>query len=428
MKRNNSRENVNKDDLLKDDLFQDDVKIMEKERKTDQDDESSGILTPEKVTLSTLTTCQESLFSRKKPLSQKQDEKWAQEWGVPEEKVFLARLNRKGCMNELLFIFCEAKGITEERFRTLFFEATENCSVKIDITPFAINPERAGEHFTQWWMTNAHPIAREAQTTLLELLQPREILSETPSEMSFSSFANQNQQWHEGNGDNFVFFRDHPAVHGKPNILIQRKQNSGNCYIHGPIVLHHYLMCRTNQDPQPSIDIRKFILSNLRVESLSKLITHVGGGSSREILKMLLEPDSAIFVASIPDEVCRNLHRYGPGLITNFNIEHKFRSEQVSYSGKFTSPVQGSHSMVCVGYRKQIIHSKETIFFLMQNWWENKQFVECDSDYLEESCASVWFTRKQHVTLPAFSSTTMAEYAEAEQLDGDDYALEEWRK
>lgn len=351
---------------------------------------------------------------------------WSAEWSVDPALIqaqydFLASnpsyISPHHCK---LFLFCRSKGITEDRFRTLFFEAVERLVTKISTPPMI--PRRIPcLPFTAWWLTNPHPLARDAQSTLRELLDPNFVDSEIPVAISLFTFLEKHPEWQDEQ-KSWLFFRDHPDVKTKTDVLIQRRQLSGNCYIHGPIVAHRYLLHRTNPGPQPTIDVRHFILKSLRMELLSKLITHVGGGSSREIFKMLLEPDSALFSTSCITSICAHLRTLGPGLVTNFNVERYFHtSDVVSYKGKFRTTVDGSHSMVCVGYRKE----GESVFLLMQNWWSNKQFLECDEVYFEEAAASMWFSRKNPVTFPTFPCMlTMAEYAEADS-DADDLAPEE---
>lgn len=350
----------------------------------------------------------------------------AKEWGLPEASVqdawdqVVASGRGHSPQVAMMYVFCQIRGINEARFRTLWSEAMELLHCK--------PPSTTDLPYTDWWLTSAHPIAIQAQRTLTELLQPSRSLNEIPHDISFASFVSHHPEWHERHANVFVFFRDHPSVKNKPGVLIQRTQLSGNCYIQGAVVHRHYLVCRTNSDilPQPAIDIRKFILVNLRADLLSRLFTHVGGGSSHEIAQLLLSPNPSLFSASSVADITKMLRRWGPGLVTNFSIENSFLrdSTRVTYRGAFTSEIQGRHSMVCIGSREA---EDGAVLLLLQNWWPQKQFVEIDQAYLEQSGASIWFSRKEHIPVsPAFPCTmTMAEYAEAGYIDGDDLAPEE---
>ncbi len=356
---------------------------------------------------------------------------WAETWNVSEALIRKTHFDviSQQLPNAILFVFCLVKGITEKKFQMLFLEATDQESARgWPAIPTPNAPLRhldqtvsyAPRQFTNWWLTSAHPLAIEAQRTLTELLFPGPSVTELPHAISFSSFVSHHPQWDIGRS--WVFFRDDESIRERNNILIQRRQLSGNCYIHGPIVCHHYLMCKymAAHEVPVAIDIRKFILRVLPVPHLAKLICHVGGGSSREIFKMLLEPRSDIFAVSQFTDICTNLLKYGPALVTGFGIEKRFRNDETSYSGALSGRVDGSHSMVAIGFRTD---EQGNIYILFQNWW-NKQFVECDASYFQDCGATALFTRKQVRSIPPFSVTT-DQYAEAE-WDGDDLAPEEY--
>lgn len=93
--------------------------------------------------------------------------------------------------------------------------------------------------------------------------------------------------------------------------------------------------------------------------------------------------------------------RYGPGLVSGFKVFDDFLTEgKYSYIGqphghryrprdRISDEVGGyteTHSMVAVGYRE----ANGTKYFLLQNWWQNKQFVEVDKEYLTR-CGGVMY-------------------------------------
>lgn len=323
----------------------------------------------------------------------------SKEWNVSEQDVVNACKKSK---NEFL-IFLIAKGITEQRMRSLYYQYADMKSNELQLNtpaqplPRILNPFH--KHL-KWWATSHHPVAQNAQKTIAELLNtsPQPPMN-IPEFMSFARFASARPQWDDSK-QSFVFFRDHPCCIGK-NILIQRRQLAGNCFIHGPIVIHYYLQCMQFADPKP-VDIRNFVKCHLDRENLSKLITRVGGGSSRDVLKTLVGPRVRIFPCAFndnDDEIEKHLKKYGPGLITGFLVESHFHTHQISHQGYYHTPALGSHSMVLVGVRKE--HGKTWI--LIQNWWMTKQFCEIDSAYFEMSNASILFckgdiSRDQFVT------------------------------
>ncbi len=316
----------------------------------------------------------------------------------------------------MLEIFCIAKNIQELKFQKLYFEASEELFNKTGIG--LPNPSRFIKFsYTQWWLTNSHEIAISAQETLSQLLKPNTIvITEIPFDMSFAKFLSQNCAWGDEK-ESFVFFRDHPCVTTKYGILIQRRQLSGNCYIHAPIVCHYYAMCMRYPDVNP-VDIRAYILRHLDSDHLGKLITHSGGGSSRHIFKNLIGENATLLITGFnlhQNDILENLKLYGPGLVTGFQIERKFqKSESFSHCGSFSEDIIGSHAMVLVGFRKDA-NGKE--FVLLQNWWALLQFVECDAEYFAASGATIYFC-KGSILQHDFMTTT-AIYDEG-NYDNDD--------
>ncbi len=331
-------------------------------------------------------------------------------WNVDVEDVRQAQTKS----NNLFEVFCRAKGITEFKLQKLYFAVSEEQFNKTGI-PLP-NRSLSRFSFTKWWMTDTHEVAQAAQATLLQILKPNlQACSEIPHEMSFTNFVSNNPKWGSDNKSAFVFFRDHPTVKNKENVLIQRMQLSGNCYIHGPIVAHYYLMCMRETNPS-AIDIRMFIIRHLDSEHLSKLITHCGGGSSRNIFQSLVGSRATLLTTGFnahQNEIHRMLSEHGAGLVTGFQ-----NPDQSSHSGNFVGNVIGSHSMVLVGFRKE--GDKE--YVLLQNWWGKKQFVECDSEYFCKSGATIYFC-KGEISSHSFH-TSSAAYDEG-NYDNDDQFLEE---
>lgn len=326
-------------------------------------------------------------FERPKPDAKE----LADAWNVRVEDVKTAQ--RK--TNNLHEIFLLSKGITESKFQTLYYQAAEEKALT-----FARPSRFKSLPFLRWWTSNTHDVAKAAQFTLDQLLHPVSIVtSEVPFDMSFANYIQSNPLWDQSECS-FVFFRDHPKIQKTPPVLIQRKQLSGNCYIHGPIVALYYIR-RMHDIEADAIDIRTFILRDLDKDHLAKLITHVGGGSSRQIFQNLIGPNATLIVtgfSSIQNDIKNHLIKYGPGLVTGFQIEKSFQTDIGYHHGSFSGDVIGSHSMVVIGFR----HDEETKqqFILLQNWWGRKQFVECDTDYFAASGATILFCKgeiaKQH--------------------------------
>jgi hypothetical protein len=339
----------------------------------------------------------------------------ANDWNVSLDDLNTA----ESSSDNILEMFCIAKNITETRFQNLYFSVSEELLKKTG--KGLENPPRwKFFSYRKWWLTGSHEIAKLAQETLIQLLQASTFSSSIiPQEMSFDYFVNLNPEWSE-NENNFVFFRDHKAVKFK-NVLIQRKQLSGNCYIHGPIVAHYYIMCMRYDNTKP-VDIRTYILRHLDTNHLSKLITHCGGGNSRTIYQNLIGSQAMLIITgfnSYQNEIKKHLELYGPGLVTGFQIEKQFQRDQSKHYGKLMGEIIGSHSMVLVGVRQDEMGNQ---YVLLQNWWKHKQFVECDAEYFSSSGATIYFC-KGDIGIHSFN-TSSAIYDEG-NYDNDDKWLED---
>eukprot|EP00298_Acanthocystis_sp_HF-20_P004251 c14593_g1_i1.p2 GENE.c14593_g1_i1~~c14593_g1_i1.p2 ORF type:complete len:107 (-),score=23.28 c14593_g1_i1:38-358(-) len=90
-------------------------------------------------------------------------------------------------------------------------------------------------------------------------------------------------------------------------------------------------------------------------------------------------------------------------------IYPEFEKPKFSYKGVPSSPYPSffpeQHSMLIVGVRE-----KET--FLVQNWWDWKQFVEIDYTYLWECESVLHFVRTTQTTIPTEFTVNIKPFAE----------------
>eukprot|EP01125_Pyxidicula_operculata_P022573 TRINITY_DN9356_c0_g1_i1.p1 TRINITY_DN9356_c0_g1~~TRINITY_DN9356_c0_g1_i1.p1 ORF type:complete len:101 (-),score=14.17 TRINITY_DN9356_c0_g1_i1:23-289(-) len=75
--------------------------------------------------------------------------------------------------------------------------------------------------------------------------------------------------------------------------------------------------------------------------------------------------------------------------------------------------------MALVGYRKV----GDKVFYLLQNWWKKKQFVEVDEEYLENSFANVYFVETPQTEIPSNLPTQTGKYFEL-KIDRPENLLE----
>jgi hypothetical protein len=127
------------------------------------------------------------------------------------------------------------------------------------------------------------------------------------------------------------------------------------------------------------------------------------------------------------------LTKFGAGLVTKFHVDDNFRdSDNFSFTGSVdidTTKTTG-HAMVLVGVREDKLGQG---WFLLQNWWEGKQFVEMTLEYLKSSNALLYFPLQKHTKVrdPLDASATTCIFTEEDFNDGgddkeeDDYADED---
>lgn len=126
---------------------------------------------------------------------------------------------------------------------------------------------------------------------------------------------------------------------------------------------------------------------------------------------------------TIPDEIPNALKAYGPGLVSGFEVHQDFANFTTHHhhNGIHLGSYIGNHAMALVGHRS----ANGTQYFLLQNWWKEKQFVEVDASYLKHSGASVWFIETPQTDVPKDFAVNYANFYELEAVDKEEsYWLE----
>ena len=106
-----------------------------------------------------------------------------------------------------------------------------------------------------------------------------------------------------------------------------------------------------------------------------------------------------------------------PALISLFNVYPDFsQTDAVSFSGL---PPQKNmlaqsdvrrHSVVLIGARKTV---EGEYFFLLQNWWEGRHFIEVSGEYMHHCDAQITFVMKAIIRKCELSTLLLeAVYAE----------------
>lgn len=219
---------------------------------------------------------------------------------------------------------------------------------------------------------------------------------------SFDLFVSKHPQW--AKGTSWVLFRDHPLLESK-NAYVERTQLSRNCYLHAPVVFQHYLVSMSSQEKTGMVDISWYLRKHMDSESLKNHIFFNSGGHSVELLRNLLQLSNHETFEK-PDvkstEIPEMMHKYGPVLVSSMEIWSCFydQSKQV-YTGLPMGKTNGFHALVLVGYRFE----GTKIRYLLQNWWKDKAFVECDVDYLRACGVSLTLCTNPQTNIPSTFET-----------------------
>lgn len=239
----------------------------------------------------------------------------------------------------------------------------------------------------------------------------------------FDAFVDKHPAWAmDSDEDVALFFRTRQHI---PNLKVIRRQMSGLCFMHAPVVLQHYLVALyqgVDYDLK-MIDVASFIRNTWRGEALLQYLLYDNGGSSisfmREINRhvdlevcnyVIPSPASSLFSAVCQEILERLRHR--PALVSNFHIDQRFmRDGGVSFlEGRVDhSSLKGMHAMVLIGGRK----NKEGEFvFLMQNWWNNRYFIEVSAAYFESARSTIAFIDSDISYIPDSFPVVFDLYAE----------------
>lgn len=210
---------------------------------------------------------------------------------------------------------------------------------------------------------------------------------------------------------------------------IQRYQKSRLCYMHAVAMVQYYSIVRYRKKKDlpldhTVLDIASFIREKFEPDELERHIFHNSGGRSEKELLRILQPGSVVKSVHITDisGVIHNLKEYGPALVANFKVFPDFENNSIhKHYGSENKGKEdnGGHAMVLVGYK----YEEGKHYFLIQNWWLKKQFLEVDHDYFLSCQAKLFFVETEQegipIAMPRKCGSWM-ETASAEFLDGYD--------
>jgi hypothetical protein len=199
-----------------------------------------------------------------------------------------------------------------------------------------------------------------------------------PDVQSFPSFLASHPRW--TGPDAYVAPRDCGIYKTKNGSWPQLVQLSGNCYMTATALYLHFETSWAGQAVPGVANMAKWARQHYTSKMLEHRIYENGGGDSRNMVSSLLADGTLddVAVDNYP-EISRLLRKRGPLLVSSFRVHGDFRNESVhSHSGRYHGRYEGGHAMVLIGICRE---KGGNVWYLLQNSWKAKQFVEVDQSY-----------------------------------------------
>jgi hypothetical protein len=266
-----------------------------------------------------------------------------------------------------------------------------------------------------------------------------ELVNEITFKSEFNLFCEKCPEWTDD--DAIRFWDNYPDV---TDLLVLRRQKSGLCFMHAAVMLQHYLVCICREKAGKTasgteigneevgvIDMAWYIKTYWRGDKLAHYLLGDCGGCSFDFFEEINHHIGSENLnvrreyltnatAATWDRLLGEL-RHRPVLVSSFTVRRSlFFSEDVKFDcsdeGKLES--LGMHAMVMIGGRKK----NGKYYFLLQNWWSNRYFIEVSESYLQFAAASVTFVHGDIACIPREFCTVRTAYAEtsvdcAERID-----------
>lgn len=185
----------------------------------------------------------------------------------------------------------------------------------------------------------------------------------------YEKFVDELPAWRMLNHNVVNLFWSQFSDEQQKHILIIRRQNSGNCFMHGPIVWEHYMMAIfSNGKNSSSFDLGKCVGEKFTGNNLEHFLLNEIGGYSKKFLSEICNINNNDFDTfhipnkfKYPDfynEICEELLLkilVRPALISLFTVYEDFKT--VNKVCDFSEPAPQDistekHCMVLIGMRK----------------------------------------------------------------------------
>lgn len=305
-----------------------------------------------------------------------------------------------------------------------------------------INFTREFEKFVK-----AVPGWRNSLTSLLSLPQPvscdplvlkRQKLVETEVLIELNVRSPVSSTDH---GDEVAFWMHlvgHVAMDDINDYLVLRSLKSGNCYLQSAVLLEHYLAGLGSQFTVLAMtDANRFMaVQNHTKEKMIRYLFEDNEGSSIDTFFSLAKINkrhvqemsmcTAQDLAYMHFSRIAELVKHKPLLVSQFKTYRHFQTKgKYTYDQKDFDSVDshedpGWHSMLLIGAR----HTPQGYYFLLQNFWSGKYFVEVSGDYLYECDARIYYVVPDVCTINETTAgdAHQAQYFECALPAGNDRA------
>ena len=241
---------------------------------------------------------------------------------------------------------------------------------------------------------------------------------------ALDAFTREHPQWNADGA--YVLYRDYRTLRNFPlagriekdDLAVSRIQHSGLSYTHaGAVVQHVVVALNSGGTEHVMLNVAKYFVQFCDAASVGQHVVGNAGGHSLpfmcEIMGLKKGDVATMGAGSRILRISQHLRQYGIGLVSSFRVDRAFLQAGTSYHGIVAPCEGGLHAMAVVGHREE----GGTHYFLLQNWWAGKQFVEVSEEYLDSSGASFSFVTKSVSEIPTSYPTVSGAYAmETEDL------------
>lgn len=230
--------------------------------------------------------------------------------------------------------------------------------------------------------------------------------------------------------------------------IVHRRQLASNCFLQAAAAAHKYLVQMGSGEDKGMLDLAKYVRNQFNSDDLEKYLLTDLGGDTRHFFLLLadLKPSQVIHLKSENIEAdllvdvtepspetgnltaCwKRLVEFGPAVVTHFLVAEDFRRFKQRPAGSFVLPrfsepvtktMEGDrHAMLLVGMHFCCIDRKWHL--LLQNWWDDMQFLDVTAEYFHSTGAQLIFCTKRLTSYLPNIPTLASAYAET-SIDGAD--------